>query len=169
MIDARGLYLAAAGFGLAALALRVIPPTLPAVPSAADLPAVIPARPAQRPAVSGAAHEAIVAANVFSATRSPPTIRFTPEGMTRPDTAASRPPRAKPSEPVIRLYGITRSASGAVALIDADPRVPGAEVYRVGDRVGAWPISAITDSTVVIARQPRPLVLRLAASGERSP
>ena len=62
---------------------------------------------------------------------------------------------------MFRLYGITVGAGGAVALIDADPKIRGAELYRVGDRVGGSPITAITDSTVVIARKGGPLVLRL--------
>jgi hypothetical protein len=48
-----------------------------------------------------------------------------------------------------------------VALIDADPRIPGAEVYRVGDEVRGGRIAAVTDSTVVIARPSGPLTLRL--------
>jgi hypothetical protein len=70
-------------------------------------------------------------------------------------------PKPKPTAPEIRLFGITKGPGGAVALIDADPRIKGAEIYRVGDRVAGSPISAISDSTVVITRSPRPLVLRL--------
>jgi hypothetical protein len=109
----------------------------------------------------------VVSANAFSPTRSPPAVRYIPPGKNRPDTAA--PPRrpAKPAEPAIRVFGITKSAGGAVALIEADPKVPGAEVYRVGDRIKGSPITAITESTVVVARQPRPLVLRLLPDRKR--
>jgi hypothetical protein len=61
----------------------------------------------------------------------------------------------------MHLYGITKGPGGAVALIDADPRIPGAEVYRVGDEVRGGRIAAVTDSTVVIARPSGPLTLRL--------
>jgi len=51
--------------------------------------------------------------------------------------------------------------NGAVALIDADPKIPGAEIYHVGDRVAGATISSITDSTVVLARPSGPLTLHL--------
>jgi hypothetical protein len=49
------------------------------------------------------------------------------------------------------LYGITVRGTEALALIDADPGVPGAEIYRVGDRVRGSRVVAITDSTVTLA------------------
>jgi hypothetical protein len=62
---------------------------------------------------------------------------------------------------VFRLYGITVTAKEATALIDANPKIPGAELYRIGDLIGGAPITAITESTVVIRRPGGPLVLRL--------
>jgi hypothetical protein len=62
---------------------------------------------------------------------------------------------------VFQLYGITVTAKGATALIDANPKIPGAEMYRLGDRIGGAPITAITESTVVIKRSGGPLTLRL--------
>jgi hypothetical protein len=103
----------------------------------------------------------IAAGNVFTRTRKAPAVRFVPEGREAPEPVAAP---AKPRQPVFRLYGITVGAQGAVALIDADPKVRGAEMYRVGDRVGGSPITAITDSTVVIGRKGRPLVLRLRSA-----
>jgi hypothetical protein len=64
----------------------------------------------------------------------------------------------------LRLFGITAGPEGSIALIDADPKIAGAELYRVGDRVGGGSITRISDSTVVISRSGGPLVLRLPAS-----
>jgi len=75
----------------------------------------------------------------------------------------------KPRGPTLRLYGITVGAQGAVALIDADPNIPGAEIYRLGDLVAGARVLAITDSTVTLAEPSGPLVLRLqpAARGRQ--
>ena len=95
-------------------------------------------------------------------------LRAAPAGDQAP--TAKEPPKPKPAGPGIRLFGITKGPNGAVALIDADPKIKGAEIYRVGDRVAGWPISAISDSTVVVARPSGPLVLRLpSAVKKRSP
>jgi hypothetical protein len=59
------------------------------------------------------------------------------------------------------LYGITTGARGTIALIDADPKIRGAELYRVGEQVGGGRITSITDSTVVISRASGSLILRL--------
>jgi hypothetical protein len=78
-------------------------------------------------------------------------------------------PTPKPAAPGIRLFGITKGPDGAVALIDADPKIKGAEIYRVGDRVAGSPISAISDSTVVIARPSGPFVLHLPSAVRKKP
>jgi hypothetical protein len=106
------------------------------------------------------AYDAIVAANIFSPDRAPPAVRFSLPGQ------AAAP--AKPRGPTLRLYGITVGAQGAVALIDADPNIPGAEIYRLGDLVAGARIVAITDSTVTLAQPSGPLVLRLQPAQRRS-
>jgi hypothetical protein len=118
-----------------------------------------------------APYAAIVAANIFSPTRTPPAVRFTPNspvgGVAR--TPPPPTPKPKPAGPAIRLFGITKGLNGAVALIEADPKIKGAEIYRVGDRVAGLPISAISDSTVAIARRAGPLVLHLRSAGKNKP
>jgi hypothetical protein len=114
---------------------------------------------------NAAPYAAIVASNIFSPTRAAPSVRFTPNRPTGAATPA--PPKSRPSGPSIRLFGITKGLNGAVALIDADPKVKGAEIYRVGDRVAGSPITAINDSTVVIARPSGPLVLHLHDAGKK--
>jgi hypothetical protein len=157
----RALYAGAFGFGLLALALRLAP-----APHPGTVTPVEPPQPARRPAPhslneDAAPYAAIVATNIFSPTRAPPAVRFTPDRPTG-DTAPAPPkPKPKPAGPGIRLFGITKGPDGAVALIDADPKIKGAEIYRLGDRVAGSPISAISDSTVVITRPSGPLVLHL--------
>ena len=156
----RALYAVAIGFGLVGLALRLAPPVHPDAVAAAT-----PAAPA-RAAVLRALradpqpYAAIVTGNIFSPNRAAPSVRFAPN---RPDGAPTpeKKPKPKPTGPVIRLFGITRAPNGAVALIDADPKIPGAEIYRVGDRVAGATISTITDSTVVLTRPSGPLILHL--------
>jgi hypothetical protein len=155
----RPLYAGAFGFALLALALRLAPAPHPGAVTPVEV-----RQPARGPALhaldeDAAPYTAIVAGNIFSPTRVPPAVRFTPN---RPaGGAAPTPPRPKPAGPGIRLFGITKGPEGAVALIDADPKIKGAEIYRAGDRVAGSPISAINDSTVVIARPSGPLILRL--------
>jgi hypothetical protein len=117
--------------------------------------------PARVTATNVSIYAPIAGANVFTRTRKAPLVRFVPEGREAPEAPAAP---VKPRQPVFRLYGITVGAQGAVALIDADPKVRGAELYRVGDKVGGSSITAITDSTVVIARKGGPLVLRLRSA-----
>src|SRR2546425_11795339 len=85
-----------------------------------------PAEPGATPSTS---YEPIVAATIFSQTRTAPSVRFSPAGR-----AGARPAAPAPRGPRLTLYGTTVGPQGAVALIDADPKVPGAEIYRLGDR-----------------------------------
>ena len=155
---APGLWSAAAALSIVGLVLRVVPTALPTpnvAPSEPPPPAPAP------PAVAGRApstDDGIVSATVFAPSRSAPRTRFTPPGV-----KAARP-RA---EPALRLYGITITGEGALALIDADPRIPGAELYRVGDLAGGARVTAITDSTVTLAQPSGPRVLRLRPAPRR--
>lgn len=164
MIGPRALYLAAAVFATGGAALRLMPAAVPAAPAA---PAIATAAPGAReaPAVEPKQFAPIVAMNAFAASRTAPATRWVPEGLRRDTQAVARPAR-KRAEPVARLFGITRGPGGAVALIDADPSVPGAEVYRVGDEVRGGRITTIGDSTVVLTRPSGPLVLRLPDAGD---
>ena len=90
-------------------------------------------------------------------------MRFTPPGL----AARGQPVHRAPA---VRLYGITIGASGtATALIDADPDIPGAEIYHIGDVVAGAPIVDITDSTVVLAQPSGQRVLHLQRSSRRQP
>jgi hypothetical protein len=160
----RPLYAGAFGFALLALALRLAPAPHPGAVSPVELP-----QPARGPAPhaldeDAAPYSAIVAGNIFSPTRTAPAVRFTPNRPLGGAAPAPPKPKPKPAGPGIRLFGITKGPDGAVALIDADPKIKGAEIYRVGDRVAGASISAISDSTVVITRSSGPLVLHLRSA-----
>jgi hypothetical protein len=102
------------------------------------------------------ADSAIVAGNIFSASRSAPRERYTP-----PDLVASRETvrvRPRPVASGLRLFG---TVSGTAALIDANPAVPGAEIYQIGDVVTGKRILAVTESTVVLEGPAGRAVLRL--------
>ena len=136
---------------LGGIALRLAPAAVP-VPSAPPIPTI----QALAPAPTLTSGEEVVTTNMFGASRTAPTVRFTPRGVVPP-------PAAAPAPAPLRLYGITATGDGAIALIDADPRIRGAEIYRVGERVRSYRLMAINDSTVTLAPDSggRPLVLRL--------
>jgi hypothetical protein len=162
MTIARALSAAAVVLGLLGLWLRLSRAPLPQA-AAAPLPLRTAGQPMTAPAGATAAprYEAIVAANIFSQTRAAPLVRFAPAGRAvRGTAAASR-------RPLVKLYGITVGPQGAIALIHADSKLPGAEIYRVGDLVAGARLVAITDSTVTLAQPSGPLILRLP-SGDRS-
>ena len=156
----RSLFVAAAALLVAGLGLRLAPPPLPraeAAPLAVPAAAHPDGAPTSTPPIPR--YDAIVAANIFSPDRTAPAVRFSLPGR------ATAPP--KPREPTLRLFGITVGAQGAVAIIDADPKVPGAEIYHVGDLVAGARVLAITDSTVTLAEPSGPLVLRLRPVARR--
>ena len=158
----RSLYAAAGALLIAGLGLRLAPMRLPRAQAAPlDVPAE--AQPEAAPTSTRPAprSDAIIAANIFSPDRTPPAVRFSLPGRAAAPT--------KPRGPTLRLYGITVGAQGAVAIIDADPSIPGGELYRVGDLVAGARVLAITDSTVTLAQPSGPLVLRLQRAARSGP
>lgn len=156
MILLRSLFFAAATLLVTGMALRVAPTPLPrGQATSLAVPAEVDSNGTPPSTASAPAYDAIVATNIFSQDRKPPSLRFSLPGR----EAAPTPTHSR--EPSLRLYGITVGEQGAVALIDADPNVAGAEMYRVGDRVGNARVLAITDSTVTLAQPSGQLVLRL--------
>ena len=157
----RPFYLLAVLLTLGGVALRFAPAeseSVPARPRVAPDPV-----PGQGPRAIPEAdrYAAIVKSNAFSPARTPPAVRFVPEGL-RKDTQVVAPPKKRgPTEPPIRLFGITRGPGGAVALIEADPKVPGAELYRVGDDLRDGRVRFIGDSNVLIGRPSGRLELTL--------
>jgi len=163
----RVLYGSAAGFALIA-ASGALAPTSPARAQASAPPTPPIARATEQPrrvaeSVPPTTYATIVSTNIFSTDRVPPRVRFTPPGLAVKGKPVHR-------APTVRLYGITTGAGGtATALIDADPDIPGAEIYHVGDVIAGAPIIDITDSTVVLAQPSGQRVLHLERSSRRQP
>jgi hypothetical protein len=160
----RTLYASAAALALVAIGLLLAPSAPSRAQAAAALAPDVPSL-TQRPAtdIPPTTYAAIASTNVFSPDRVPPRVRFTPPGLAARGESVHR-------APTVRLYGITIGAGGAAtALIDADPDIPGAEIYRVGDVVAGAPIVDITDSTVVLAQPSGQRVLHLERSSRRRP
>jgi len=149
--------------GLAAL-LLVIPPWV-ATPAQPPADIAMPAPPVDPSthAVALLSYEEIARANVFAPERTPPRHRYSPPG------ARSQPAPVAGDATTLRLYGLAAGSGGAVALIDADPRIPGAEIYRVGDLVGPYRLESIADTFVVLAGPGGGRTLRLQAPQRRSP
>jgi len=110
------------------------------------------------------AYQEIVTGNVFTGSRTPPSVRYIP-----PDLAANQTPQESgpPAAPRIRLYGVASGPTGAVALIDADASIPGAEIYRIGDLVRGLILEEIGDSYVVLRGASGPFELLLETPRSR--
>jgi hypothetical protein len=133
------------GLVLRALPSRVEPPALPPVVAVSPTPDTLPA-----PLAKGD----LARANPFSPVRAAPAVRYAPRG------AATRRPQPAPGQG-LRLVGTLQTPSGTVALIDADPAAPGAEMYRVGDQVGDSRLISVDESSVVLQGPLGRRVLRL--------
>jgi hypothetical protein len=166
----RVLYAAAAALGLVGFAIQF------AWPAArnADVAAVAVALPTSpstvaAPVPSPLVFEDIVVLNVFSETRAPPRRRYVPASRAADTSKAEPPRRARPAGPSYRLSGIILTPEDTSALIDANPRVPGAEMYRVGDPIGTYRVRAIAETTVVLDGPRGRLELRLRTPRRAAP
>ncbi|MDQ3674130.1 MAG: hypothetical protein M3365_07130 [Gemmatimonadota bacterium] len=181
----RGLYAATAVLVVVGLALQLVPSTrrleasstnlsTPLTPSGKTTPpdsalfeSAEPAATAPPNAKSSAAiplpgeFQAVIISNIFAPERAPPRARYRPRGAGEVEGAS--PATASRSSPALRLFGVTLRANGAVALIDADPAVPGAEIYRVGDAIAGGRLVEIGPASVVIERSTGRQVIRLEA------
>jgi hypothetical protein len=166
MIGPRPFYLAAALFAAAGAVLRFAPVSAAEGAGASPVAPPAGAEARLRAPADPRSFSPIVASNAFAADRKPPAVRFVPEGLRRDTVPVARAPR-KPAEPSARLFGISRGPGGAVALIDADPDVPGAEVYRIGDTVRGGRVTNISETTVTLTRPSGPVILRLPDAGDR--
>lgn len=164
----RVLYGATVVFALVGAALRVRAPRPPAAAPRVTPPLAARPRPVGTWHEDATAYAPIAAADVFSPTRTPPAVRFTPDQTAdRPaPTPVSR--RTRDEEPGVHLFGIVIMPSGAIALLSV-PGAPGTRIYRRGDHVGGGAVAAITESTVVIARRSGALVLRLPSRKTKRP
>lgn len=155
--QARAVALVSGVILLLALLLRLVPPSS-RLPAPDSLPPLSSARPfpVAAPGVGSDAYREVVDGNILSPTRQPPAVSAAPPG------AVSPAPGESPRRPrTYRLSGIVQGPEGIIALIDADPRIPGAELYRLGDRVGPYRIVGASDSTIVLRGASGTQVLRL--------
>lgn len=164
MTQTRGLWLATAVLGTASLGFVVAPASVrkPEV-SLPALPPVSPEKDASTKAEELLSFEEIPRSNVFSRSRTAPTTRYVPPGL-EVEQPAPRPVAVQPP----RLFGVASGPNGAVALIDADPGIPGAEIYRVGDRVRDARLIEIADTMVIMEGAGGRTVLRLPSSRQGS-
>lgn len=162
------LYTAAAVLGAGGVALRLVPLDRP---SLAELARATPHRAGGQTPVSvarvtgdsaAAGSDPIVAANIFSRTRTAPARAGAVVHATRGTAPV-------PHGTTLTLYGTTIGPQGAVALIDDDTPPRGAHLHHMGDVVAGARLVAITDSTVTLDRQSGPVVLHLPASMRQSP
>ncbi|HEX2717447.1 MAG TPA: type II secretion system protein N [Gemmatimonadaceae bacterium] len=122
-------------------------------PAAADDRADRATPPRASSAATPSLADEVVATNLFSPRRTAPLARYGSD--TLPTTPRS--PVTKPAQPAIRLFGIGTTGEGATALLDADPRVPGAEIYHAGDPLpgGGRVESIAADHVVIVTREGR--------------
>jgi len=164
--DAQRVLLIAALLAVGALALQVIPihSNLPEVPFEERAPLPEGVDPSQQ-AAALLTYEQIVRADPFGPDRTPPTERYVPPELrlaqqsVRPDV---------PVAPRLQLFGVATGPTGAVALIDANPSIPGAEIYRIGDRVSIYSLESISDTMVVLRSGSGVRTLRLESLTGRS-
>jgi hypothetical protein len=139
-------------------AIFAVAPTRLPPPAPEPLPPLSVTSPAGPLGQQGApdAYQEVVEGNILSPSRRAPEPRpALPFGSPTAGGAAERPRRP------LRLSGIVRGPDGIVALIDADPTIPGAELYRLGDRVGPYRLVEATDSLIVLRGASGAQVLRL--------
>lgn len=150
-----------------AIGFQVVPlrpqlPDLPVGDTVAPAPDVDPS--AQAAALL--TYDEIVRANPLAQDREPPPERYVPPALRAASPGDQVTPTPEP--PRLRLFGVATAPTGAVALIDADPSIPGAEIYRIGDRVGVYRLESISESVVVLRGAAGVRTLQLESSTGRS-
>ncbi len=94
---------------------------------------------------------AIVTANMFSATRAAPAVRYTPNAQGAADAGgAGAEPMLAPVAMPPRIYGTMTGPTGAMALIQPDSAGASGRIYQEGERVGLFRIEKILKSSVVL-------------------
>jgi hypothetical protein len=135
-------------------------------------PAALVAPPSVRVPSAPAASDVAVRADVFAAGHVPPRARWAPPpvdtmppGLAPEPAAAARAPSA--IEPP-RFYGTVSDAGGFAALLRF-PGAPNAQLYRPGDRAGAWRVGRVAiDRVTVAAPGGTLLTLRLPSREQRA-
>ena len=125
----------------------------PSVPKV-SIPAAAASRPTGAPASRAASANAgsIVTSNMFSATRAAPSVRYTPSsaGGTSADVSAAESEVVTLPAPLPRVFGTMTGPNGATALMQLDSAGASSQLYREGERVGAFRIEKILTNAVVV-------------------
>jgi hypothetical protein len=160
----RMLYAVAAVLAVVGLVLRFAPPRTGAGRHTGVQDTRVDSAAVKAPLETPGTGALIVGGNIFSVSRSAPRVRYLPSDLS-PSRPAAR--QAGPrSGPGLKLVG---TISGTAALIDADPAVRGAEIYRIGDLVRGKRIAAVSESTVVLDGPAGRTILRLPPSPQPTP
>ncbi|MSR22514.1 MAG: hypothetical protein EXR92_03055 [Gemmatimonadetes bacterium] len=143
------------GIAVVALVWRPSVPMLEVAPAGVDFP------PITRPlsTIDPAAGQTIVAADIFSASRTAPAVRYNPV-----DPDAGNVPDPSPiteDQAVPQLYGTVVGPRGASALMRLDAGTTGAQLYREGDRGGTYRVEEIDEQSVVLSGPEGRIVVRL--------
>ena len=160
----RMLYAVAAVLGMVGLFLRLAPPRVGAGRDTAVQDTRVDSAAVKTTRETPGTGALIVGGNIFSVSRSAPRVRYVPSDLSPSPPSARRAPSA--SAAGLRLVG---TISGTAALIDADPAVRGAEIYRIGDLVRGKRIAAVSESTVVLEGPAGRTILRLPPSPQPTP
>ncbi|MGQ0648788.1 MAG: hypothetical protein ACT4P7_14615 [Gemmatimonadaceae bacterium] len=159
----------AAGGLLLVVPARVdVAPTAPLVPDSSRT----------RPAIAGnpAVAEEIAIANVFAASRTPPSSRYMPPELAGesangvmaeppPDSAMTATPEVEGDVP--RLYGTLVGPDGPKALLHLDPTASGPRLYSQGDSGGGYRVVSIAPRIVVLRGPRGRTTLRLEPEEDR--
>jgi hypothetical protein len=112
--------------------------------------------------------ERVVTSNIFSSSRRAPRDRYDPfapppDPFAPPASDAEMPAAPEPVDPdaVPRLYGTVTGPAGPAALLRLDPSRPEAQLYREGERGGAYRVEKIDGPSVVLVGPSGRIVLRL--------
>lgn len=118
--------------------------------------------PATAVATAAGLAQEVVATDVFAARRSAPRAKYSADPVSEPVTQAV----VVPAKPAVRLYGTGMTGGQATAILDADPAVPGAEIYHVGDALfgGGRVVSIEADHVVIETSRGRERLRMLRAT-----
>jgi hypothetical protein len=124
--------------------------------------------PGSRPSEGEVQRDAIVQANIFSLSRAAPQTRYNPYEINGdanasmfPDFVFDAPALVPEGDLVPSLYGTVLGPDGAAALMRLDPAMPGARLYRAGDRAGDYRVVEIDARSVVLSGPEGRVQLRL--------
>ena len=170
----RALLLVALLFALVAAVALAWPahvPTRTVAPPGIDRIATKAATPRTLTANSDAA-DAVIAGNIFNATRTAPPRRYNP---TEPDESVIVAPpepeqiEANDEESVPHLFGVVIGPAGATALLRLDATIPEAQIYREGDAAGGYRIVKINERSVILDGPTGRFELRLKRPDKATP